>query len=235
MPYLKIPLLSTHRSSISASPQMHSSYTTHEDILPPYFPSGELPQGEPVAFENVQPTPWLLPTGDLLSRWWEAPAGILLSTSSRLDHIILVCEHDLFSDPQTPIHALCKQPLSRLDDLCTTLGEHGLLSSDKPTKAEQIVRSLRGPVSPAPAWDGSWLISAMGSPIDIGGVAAKLDWSICSVFCKIRHRTWVKVFLGYGHDGVSAFLDAVLNLRNSIARFIKSGLLEKWKSLEVVS
>jgi hypothetical protein len=75
----------------------------------------------------------------------------------------------------------------------------------------------------------------MGSPMDVGGVAAKLDWSICSVFCKVRHRAWVKGFLGYGHDGISAFLDAVLNLRNGVAWFLQSGPLEKWESLEVVS
>jgi hypothetical protein len=215
--------------------QMHSLHNSQEDILPPYALSGELPQGEPVASENVRPTPSVPPSSDLLSRWWEAQAEQLLSTSSRLDHIILVCEQDLFSNPQTPIQALCKQPLSRLDDLCKTLGEHGLLSSDKPTKAEQIVRNLRGPVSTAPAWDGSWLISSMDSPMDVGGVAAKLDWSICSVFCKVRHRAWVKMFLGYGHCGISAFLDAVLNLRNGVAQFVQSAPLEKWESLEVVS
>jgi hypothetical protein len=71
--------------------------------------------------------------------------------------------------------------------------------------------------------------------MDVGGVAAKLDWSICSVFCKIRHRFWVKRLLGYSHDGVSAFLDTVLNLRNGIARFLQSSPLDKWESLKVVS
>jgi hypothetical protein len=215
---------------------MQSLHTTPEDMPRPYTPSNPEPsQGQLVASANQQPAASSPPTSDLLPRWWEEPAGNLLSTSSRLDHIILVCEHDLFSDPGTPIEALCKQPASRLDDLCKTLGEHGLLSSDKPTKAEQIVRSLRGPALPAPAWDGSWLISAMGSPMDVGGVAAKLDWSICSVFCKIRHRVWVKRLLGYSHGGVSAFLDTVLNLRNGIARFLQSSPLDKWESLEVVS
>jgi hypothetical protein len=39
----------------------------------------------------------------------------------------------------------------------------------------------------------------------VGSVAAKLDWSICSVFCKSGLRAWAKTFLGYKQDGISAF------------------------------
>lgn len=176
-----------------------------------------------------------LPSPAISSRWWEARAEMLLSTFSRLEDIILVCEYDLFSNPRTPIEALSKQPVSQLDDLCRMLGEHQLISSDKPTKAEHIVCSLRGPVSPALAWDGSWLISTMGSSLDVHSIAAKLDWSICSMFCKTRLRAWVKKFLGYEYNGISTFLDAVLKVRNDVARSLPSGPIYKWQSLEEVS
>jgi hypothetical protein len=170
----------------------------------------------------------------IASRWWEELAQNLLGASCNLNQIICICEFDLFADPKSSIVALCMQPDSRLDDLLTTLGESRRICHDKSRKAEQIVHTLRGEISPGPAWDGDWLFSAMSSPMDVSAIAVKLDWSICLVFCKLTYGAWVKWVLGYRDDGISNFLNAVLTLRNNVSRFLRSASLGRWELLEEV-
>jgi hypothetical protein len=105
-------------------------------------------------------------------------------------------------------------------------------------KAEQIVRIVRGQPPSDPKLDVGWLFSAMASPLmDVSTIAEKLDWSFCSIFCRITYYGWARWVLGYRHDGILSYLDVAFTLRNNIFRLLCSAPLAtllKWRSLLAV-
>jgi hypothetical protein len=162
----------------------------------------------------------------------------LLATSCNLLEIILICRFDLFADPEASTLALCRQPDFRLEYFLATLGGDRHTSDCRSRKAEQIVRILRAQPPSYPVLDVGWLFSAMTSPMmDVSTIAEKLDWSFCSIFCRITYYGWAKWVLGYKCDEILSYLGAAFTLRNNIFQFLCTAppaTLQKWRSLLVV-
>ena len=140
---------------------------------------------------------------------------------------------DLFEDPAAATRALSRQPDARLDGLLASLRESRRVSDDGCRKADQIVNILRNQGLPSPAWDMNWFLHLISSS-DVGNIAEKLDQTISSRLFRFEYTDWACWALGYHHDGISVFCDALANFRNEIGRLRQTSPSDKWALLEEV-
>jgi hypothetical protein len=215
---------------------------------PPSYETTTLPDASSV---NTHQNTHLWPAATaLLPRYstsspscWMIEEGLeILRTSHDFDDVILICKFVPGLEPTVAATALSKRQKGWLGAFLIVICRRQAIqepSCDSPlSTANAIVGIIRlRPVSPAPEWNWVRIVLAIHSSRDISVIADQLDAEIHSVFSRITFRDWLEWYYGFPNDPIQSLLNAVLNLRNDLARSVQkdANMVDRLQSLQQAS